>query len=91
MGAPGQDIFSGDVSCQTHFFRGEGGSEVPFGGILLVGGQICPALNPALSWRRPHNVPCPYDIIILLGGTLFGGGPWECARSAVRPCERQNT
>ena len=46
MGAPGQDIFMGDVSCQTHFFRegeertgggggggGEGGlAKLHFGG-----------------------------------------------------------
>ena len=39
MGAPGQDIFRGDVSCQTHFFRGEaqfGGG--PFGLVGGVGG-----------------------------------------------------
>ena len=51
VGAPGQDIFRGDVSSQTHFFRGRGvgvGSEAPFGGALL-GGEVCPALNPALS------------------------------------------
>ena len=25
VGAPEQDIFRGDVSCQTHVFRGRGG------------------------------------------------------------------
>ena len=52
-GAPGQDqdIFRGDVSCQTHFFRGWGGYRTkfgvgPFGG---GGGQVCPALHAALS------------------------------------------
>ena len=28
VGAHGQDIFRGDVSCQTHFFRGGGGGAV---------------------------------------------------------------
>ena len=35
-GAPGQDIFRGDVSCQTHFFQG--GSKAPFGGGPFVRG-----------------------------------------------------
>ena len=53
VGAPGQDIFRGDVSCQTHFFRGVGGvAKLHLVGALLVGGgggQVCPALNQALS------------------------------------------
>ena len=51
MGAPEQDIFRGDVSCQTHFFRGEGGAKPHLVGALLVvrGGKVCPALNPALA------------------------------------------
>ena len=37
MGASAQDIFRGDVSCQTHFFPGgwgggAGGGEAPLGG-----------------------------------------------------------
>ena len=47
MGGPGQDIFRGDVSCQTHFFREAGGRGV--GKLHLAGGQVCPALNPASS------------------------------------------
>ena len=38
MGAPGQEIFSGDVSCQTHFFRGVG--EVGAGGGAGAGGGL---------------------------------------------------
>ena len=40
MGAPGQDIFRGDVSCQTHFWGGgvEGGWGGGGGGGGGVGG-----------------------------------------------------
>ena len=52
MGAPGQDIFTGGVSCQTHFFRG-GGCEAPFGGDPFgEWAQVYPALNPALSYAE---------------------------------------
>ena len=47
VGAPGQDIFRGDVSCQTHFFRGVGGSKAPFGGGPFGGG------------RWGSSLPCP--------------------------------
>ena len=57
VGAPGQDIFRGDVSCQTHFFRvegGEGGSEAPFGGGPFGGGGgglslPCPKSGPEFA------------------------------------------
>ena len=43
---------------------GGGGGEANLhvvGGLLVGGGeQVCPALNPALSWRRPQNMPCSY-------------------------------
>ena len=64
VGAPGQDIFRGDVSCQTYFFRGvvgaggEGGgggggggcSEAPFGGGPFRWGPLgmCPVF-PAIN------------------------------------------
>ena len=32
VAAPGQVIFRGDVSCQTHFFRGGGGGAAGGGG-----------------------------------------------------------
>ena len=39
LGAPGQDIFRDDMSCQTHFFQGAGwGSKAPFGGGPFGGG-----------------------------------------------------
>ena len=48
-GAHGQDIFRGDVSCQTHFFGGGGGGWVVGGlaklhlvGALLVEGRSLP-------------------------------------------------
>ena len=47
--APGRDIFRGYVSEQTHFFRGSGVEELHSVEALLVGGgEVCPALNPAL-------------------------------------------
>ena len=59
--APRQDIIRGDVSCQTHFFRGggevEGVAKLHLVGALLVGALLggggaslpSPALNPTLS------------------------------------------
>ena len=61
MRAPRQDIIRGDVSCQTHFFRGgggRGGSEAPLGGGPFGGGplggggksaQPCPESYPELA------------------------------------------
>ena len=60
-GAPGQVRFRGDVSCQTHFFRGCGVGEGGGGGgvaklhlvgpLLVVGPSLpCPASGPELAY-----------------------------------------
>ena len=74
-GGPGQDIFRGDVRCQTHFFRGGKGG----GGVArlhLVGGPfwwgplgmcpVCPALNPVLSPTiEIHNIDIAFKYLKL--------------------------
>ena len=50
VGGPGQDIFRGDVSCQTHFFRGGGGF------FFRGGGDVAHITPKYILPRAPHSL-----------------------------------